>query len=107
MSAAEWTFEALHGYFSHDDDPESWEFRATTRPGLGLLEKEYANHDSIRTAVTQWQHFMDHVHKLNQEDPENKQYKMFYVMRHGQGVHNVKEAEVGREEWNVSLCCDK
>lgn len=26
---------------------------------------------------------------------------MLYIVRHGEGVHNVVEAEVGRDEWNV------
>lgn len=25
-----WTYKALRGYFSHDDDPASWEFRAVS-----------------------------------------------------------------------------
>lgn len=109
MSAAAWIFESQHGYFSHDSDPETWEFRATTRPGLGLVERSFATDDELlkaegrpSTDVTQWQRFMRQVQHLNEQDPDNKQYKMFYVVRHGQGIHNVKEKEVGRDEWNVS-----
>jgi hypothetical protein len=114
MSAAEWTFEAQYGYFSHDSDPETWKFRATTRPGLGLVERSFVTDSDVltaegqpRTNVTQWQRFMRHVQHLNDEDPNNKQYKMFYVVRHGQGFHNVKEEEVGRDEWNVSGLFDE
>jgi broad specificity phosphatase PhoE len=97
-----WTFTAQKGYFSHDDDPESWEFRATTRPYLGLLVREYptdAGFDPKREK-TQWQRFEHYIRDLNDQDPSVKRYKMLYVVRHGQGVHNVKESEVGREEWN-------
>ena len=38
---------------------------------------------------------------MNTFEPTKKWYKVFYIVRHGQGVHNVKETEVGREEWNV------
>jgi hypothetical protein len=31
------------------------------------------------------------------------QYKLLYLIRHGEGLHNVKEREVGRAEWDVSL----
>jgi hypothetical protein len=106
--SAEWTFEAQYGYFSHDSDPETWKFRATTRPGLGLVERSFVTdadlltaEGQLRTNVTQWQRFMRQIQHLNKQDPDNKQYKMFYVVRHGQGFHNVEE-EVGRDEWNVS-----
>ncbi|KAF2830704.1 PGAM-domain-containing protein [Ophiobolus disseminans] len=108
MSATEWGFEAQHGYFSHDQDPETWKFRATTLPSLGLLEKKYPTDDNLPTQKrqtlgdvnTQWARFLRYVQRINEEDPANKQYKIFYVVRHGQGLHNVKETEVGRDEWN-------
>jgi broad specificity phosphatase PhoE len=37
---------------------------------------------------------------MNKNDPEHRRYKIFYAIRHGQGIHNVKEKEVGREEWD-------
>jgi hypothetical protein len=109
MSASAWHFKAQHGFFSHDDDPERWDFRATTLPSLGLLSRSYPTDDISRTsenkqdASTQWTRFLRYVQHLNQEDPANKRYKLFYIVRHGKGLHNVKETEVGREEWNVSL----
>lgn len=37
---------------------------------------------------------------MNQEGASR--YKLFFVVRHGEGYHNVKEAQVGRAEWEVS-----
>jgi hypothetical protein len=111
MSVAEWKFEAQYGYFSHDHDPESWQFRATTLPSLGLLERKYeidgdsgAEEGLISGNVTrtQWNRFQRFIQHLNMQDPANKRYKLLYIIRHGQGVHNVKEEEVGRDDWNVS-----
>ncbi|KAH8730910.1 histidine phosphatase superfamily [Phaeosphaeriaceae sp. PMI808] len=106
MTDSKWVFTAQRGYFSHDDDPESWDFRATTRPSLGLLDRSYPTDDNSDNGRgtqdpnnTQWNRFIRYLTHLNQTDPENKQYKLFYIVRHGQGVHNVKEKEVGREEW--------
>lgn len=102
-----WRFTAQRGYFSHDSDPASWEFRAKTLPKLGLTEKLYAPADSYTNwtpeeiARTQWSRFLEYADFLNTVEPGKKSYKVFYVVRHGQGVHNVKETEVGREEWNV------
>jgi hypothetical protein len=111
MSSSEWTFEAQHGYFSHDDDAESRDFRAATLPGLGLLERTYemegnscAREDQPRAsdALNQWHRFIQFIQHLNTRNPETTQYKLFYIIRHGEGFHNVKKAEVGREDWNVS-----
>ncbi|KAF1911214.1 histidine phosphatase superfamily [Ampelomyces quisqualis] len=100
-------FSAQRGFFSHDNDIADWKFRATTQPSLGLLDRPYptdeepnegAARDSSSSA--QWARFQSYIKRLNSEDPQNKQYKLFYMVRHGQGVHNVKKTEVGREEWN-------
>lgn len=97
-------YAAQHGFFSHDEDPESWEFRATTRVNLGLLERSYPTDftsESLEES-TQWQRFHRYIRHLN-TDNANMQYKLLYLIRHGEGLHNVKEREVGRAEWDVSF----
>jgi hypothetical protein len=108
MAMPKWQFVAQRNYFSHDNDPESWDFRATTQPGLGLYDREFPSDgefslNGTSMVDTKWNRFLRHVEHLNREDQGNKQYKIFYLIRHGQGVHNVKEAEVGRLEWDVGL----
>ncbi|KAF2996080.1 hypothetical protein E8E13_004447 [Curvularia kusanoi] len=97
-------YTAQHGFFSHDDDPESWDFRATTRFDLGLLDRQYPLNVVPETTqpqddLTQWQRFHQYIRGLNAQDA-NKQYKLLYLIRHGEGLHNVKEKEVGRAEWD-------
>jgi broad specificity phosphatase PhoE len=102
LQSTTWKFAAQKGFFSHDDDPEGWDFRATTKSSLGLLEREYSTDVTFdpKRERTQWQRFKHYVHELNAQNPTEKKYKVFYIIRHGQGIHNVKEKEVGREEWN-------
>lgn len=109
-AASEWGFEAHRGYFSHDQDSASWELRATTLPSLGLLERDYPTDDTFQSGEsharrnvshTQWSRFLHFIRCLNEQDSTSRQYKLLYVVRCGQGLHNVKETEVGREEWNV------
>jgi hypothetical protein len=96
-------YTAQRGFFSHDDDPESWDFRATTRIDLGLLDRLYPTDDaSEQEGLTQWQRLHQYIRHLNAHD-KHKQYKLLYLIRHGEGLHNVKEKEVGRAEWDVSL----
>ena len=52
---------------------------------------------------TQWQRFGDYVSTLNRESGRHVQYKVLYMGRHGEGVHNVAEAYYGTPAWNVSL----
>lgn len=52
------------------------------------------------TQKTQWQRFEHFLRQMNAESP-NVSYKMLYVIRHGQGWHNVKEHAVGTAEWEV------
>ncbi|KAI8938747.1 hypothetical protein NX059_004615 [Plenodomus lindquistii] len=99
MPSQQWTFIAQRGFFSHDDDPESWDFRATTREGLGILDRAYPT-DNETNAKSQWERLIRYIEALDQEDTPNRRYKLFYVIRHGEGIHNVKEREVGREEWD-------
>lgn len=75
----------------------------TTRPCFGLIDRTYET-DSIFDAnksKTQWERFTYYIQQLNAEAPSNVRYKMFYIARHGEGIHNVKERAVGRLEWEV------
>lgn len=110
MPEPKWQFSAQRGFFTHDNDIADWTFRATTQPSLGLVDRPYPTDEESNGGTTrdsssraQWSRFRTYIKSLNSEDPENKQYKLFYIVRHGQGVHNVKETEVGRDEWNVRL----
>ncbi len=52
---------------------------------------------------TQWQRFAQEVARLNYEAPSGTFYKVLYLGRHGQGVHNVAETKYGTAEWDVSI----
>ncbi|KAK7188479.1 phosphoglycerate mutase-like protein 1 [Paraphaeosphaeria sporulosa] len=101
MSSQRWVFKAQHGFFTHDSDPESWAFRATTLPLLGIKSRQYAT-DMVfdpNGEKTQWQRLEHYVRTMNSANPAHQRWRIIYLIRHGQGVHNVKEREVGREEW--------
>lgn len=102
-----WQFTAQRGFFSHDSDWARWKFRAKTLPNLGLLEKryglEYSPYDWTpeELARTKWSRFLEYLDFLGHCDPMHKRYILLYIVQSGQGVHNVKETEVGWGEWNV------
>jgi len=82
---------------------DSAEKKQTTRSGLGLLNRTYETDITFDPTQerTQWERFEHYVQHLNRADPDNVRYKVFYIARHGEGVHNVKEASVGRTEWEA------
>ncbi|ROW10703.1 hypothetical protein VPNG_05130 [Cytospora leucostoma] len=92
-------FTAISGYFEHDNEPEGPQFRAVTTYNLGLLHRYYSPDGTLNPIeeCTQWDRFMKQLDHLNREG--KSKYMLFYVVRHGQGYHNVKEDEVGREDW--------
>ncbi len=78
--------------------------KVTTQPNFGLVYQPNAAVEESQQVVKPempWEHFKSHVHRLNANSPDHIMYKVLYLTRHGLGVHNLYEAEVGREAWNV------
>ena len=80
---------------------DTWQ---TTKPGLGLIDRPYDSDAEFdpEHQKTQWERFVHHLDHLNTHGGEKSRYKLIYLIRHGEGFHNVKEAEVGTAEWEVS-----
>ncbi|KAI0472997.1 phosphoglycerate mutase-like protein [Xylariaceae sp. FL0804] len=91
---------AVPGYFDHDAEPTGPGFRAL-KAGLGLVDRRYetdAEFDPERKK-TQWERFVYFLESKNREGRGRVKYKLLFLSRHGEGFHNVKEAEVGRQAW--------
>lgn len=101
---SKWKFEAVPGIF-FDPSPQqtSPEDKSVTQPELGLLRQTYASDTDAASDAPNWTRFIGYVKSLNDAAPENVHYKVLYLTRHGLGFHNIKHAEVGNDEWNVSL----
>ncbi|TGO80070.1 hypothetical protein BELL_0015g00030 [Botrytis elliptica] len=95
-------FRNVVGYFLQDDQNTNSETFNYTESNFGLKDRVYdtdAEFDPERQK-TQWERFENHVVKLNNQTPKNVQYKVLYLGRHGEGYHNIKETEVGKEAWD-------
>ncbi|KAI1380623.1 phosphoglycerate mutase-like protein [Hypoxylon crocopeplum] len=96
------TYQAVPGFFRHDEEITGPQFRATTLPGLGLINRPYET-DTVfdpEGKKTQWErfvHFLEHQNRLGRG---KVLHKLVFLIRHGEGHHNVKEAEVGRHAWD-------
>jgi hypothetical protein len=49
-----------------------------------------------------WQQFDKDFKALQASADRNTRYKLLYLARHGQGMHNYYEQLIGLEAWNVS-----
>ncbi|KAK1983000.1 phosphoglycerate mutase [Colletotrichum cereale] len=94
-------FTILPEYFVdyHQVADKSPNGKATTQPGLGLLDKPFGD-EANETGAKPWERFAAYVRRLNAESPDGVDYKVVYLTRHGLGYHNVQEAKVGRVEWD-------
>ena len=76
----------------------------TTLPGLGLIDRVYETDEAFdpRREKHGWERFAHYLDHLNETGGGTAVYKLLYAARHGEGYHNVKEAEVGTAAWEVS-----
>ncbi|KAL9613226.1 MAG: hypothetical protein Q9167_002242 [Letrouitia subvulpina] len=99
---ATFVYETVLGYFLQDD-PETvaagFDYTATN---FGLKDRTYESDKEFDAygVKTQWERFEQEVFRLNREDAPEVRYKVLFLARHGQGLHNVKEKLYGREEWD-------
>ncbi|KAI3321445.1 phosphoglycerate mutase-like protein [Xylariaceae sp. AK1471] len=96
------TYQAVSGFFEFTEAPVGPSYRAITTPGLGLISRTYATDADFDPTgeKTQWERFAYFLEQQNQKGNGNVQYKLIFYIRHGEGFHNVKEAQVGRDEWD-------
>lgn len=108
-AACHFKFQAKPGFFVDftEETRHGASFRATTLPGLGLIERHYET-DGIAKAIDgagndkmPWERFRDYVDHLNGQNAASTTYKVLYITRHGLGYHNSFESKVGRDAWNV------
>jgi hypothetical protein len=104
-ATCQFQFQAVSGFFIDfvEEARRGTSFRATTLPGLGLIDRTYETDVDKNSKDDQklWKRFRDYVNYLNDQSATTTTYKVLYLTRHGLGFHNSFESEVGRDAWNV------
>ncbi|KAJ5735262.1 uncharacterized protein N7483_000387 [Penicillium malachiteum] len=88
-------FSAVPGFFLQDEpttDPATFDYAASN---FGLIVRE------DNSLHTQWQNFTQEIQKLNALGGESVCYKVLFLGRHGEGVHNVAEVRYGTKKWDT------
>ncbi|KAL9009502.1 MAG: hypothetical protein Q9173_005472 [Seirophora scorigena] len=94
------SYTTVTGYFLQSEAAtvaQNFDYASTN---FGLIDRPYKSDVLAEETRTQWQRFEHEVQRLNDTAGEGVVYKVLYMGRHGQGVHNVAEARYGREEWD-------
>ncbi|KAI9368976.1 histidine phosphatase superfamily [Aspergillus egyptiacus] len=95
-------FSTVTGVFLQDEettDPATFDYVASN---FGLIPRRYpsdAESDPCSPS-TQWQRLAAYITSLNRSSPPNTCYKLLFLGRHGQGLHNVAEARYGTALWD-------
>ncbi|CAG8000513.1 unnamed protein product [Penicillium olsonii] len=86
------------GYFKQDDpsiDPKTFDY---VKENFGLIDRQYTEDQIASSEDSQWQRFQKHVDHLNSVD--GPRFKVLFLGRHGEGVHNVAESRYGTKLWD-------
>ncbi|KAJ5888547.1 hypothetical protein N7495_008588 [Penicillium taxi] len=113
------SFSTVPGYFLQDEsstDPDSFDYvclpqeanKTTFDPYLqiqansnfGLIDRDYDSQKESKQELSTWQRFSREIQHLNELGGELVRYKVLFLGRHGEGVHNVAEARYGTKAWD-------
>ncbi|CEJ56085.1 hypothetical protein PMG11_02308 [Penicillium brasilianum] len=96
---ASFKFSTVSGYFLQDEpstDPDTFDYSSQN---FGLITKEYDS-EIANSHEIQWQRFTEHITHLNETANPQTKYKVLFLGRHGEGVHNVAERRYGTKAWD-------
>lgn len=66
---------------------------------MDVLHKSFGLKDY--TPPDRWVKLIERINALNDSSDDTTSYKLFFVARHGEGVHNLAEAKYGTPAWNA------
>ncbi|KAL2812395.1 histidine phosphatase superfamily [Aspergillus granulosus] len=95
-------FSTITGVFLQDDpntDPDTFDYVSTN---FGIIPRPYPSDDTLdsTTPKSQWQRLAHYIDTLNASSPPETSYKLLFLGRHGQGLHNVAETRYGTVMWD-------
>ncbi|CEL02939.1 hypothetical protein ASPCAL04101 [Aspergillus calidoustus] len=101
-SESHFHFTTVPGIFLQDDpatDPDTFDYVSTN---FGLISHTYPSDETLDPASpkTQWQRLAHYIETLNAYSPPETSYRLLFLGRHGQGLHNVAEARYGTVMWD-------
>ncbi|CCG20856.1 hypothetical protein CORT_0A04680 [Candida orthopsilosis Co 90-125] len=84
-----WEFETVQGFFKQSDTKTDDAVFNYATDHMGRLKP--------------WKNIILQLTQLNQEAPDNVEYKLLFLARHGNGFHNQVVETYGLDRWNKEL----
>ncbi|KAI5968665.1 PMU1 [Candida margitis] len=84
-----WEFQVVQGFFKQSDSKTDDKVFNYATDHMGRLKP--------------WKVIIDDLLQLNQEAPDNVEYKLLFLARHGNGYHNQIVETYGLDRWNKEL----
>jgi len=95
-------YDTVTGFFMQDDPSTNASNFDFTTSNFGLINRTYETDKKFdpKGEKSQWERFGAYVKNLNDEADENTDYKVLFIGRHGDGIHNAAETYYGTPAWN-------
>lgn len=95
-------YTTVPSFFLQDEsstDAKSFDYAASD---FGLIKRTYNTDKEYdpEKKRTQWERFYQQISELNSQASSSVRYKVIYMGRHGEGVHNVAENYYGTSAWD-------
>ncbi|RDW72432.1 phosphoglycerate mutase family protein [Aspergillus mulundensis] len=95
-------FKTVTGIFLQDEgstNPDTFDYASSN---FGLINRSYPSdpQDETPNPSTQWPRLAEYITHLNTTASAETTYKLLFLGRHGQGVHNVAESRYGTALWD-------
>jgi hypothetical protein len=73
------------------------------KDNFGLVNRAYSTDATFDPtgSKTQWERFANYVKSLNTNSAANVAYKVIYLIRHGEGYHNLAQTAYSASCWDV------
>ncbi|KAL2822176.1 histidine phosphatase superfamily [Aspergillus cavernicola] len=101
MTTSHFHFSTVTGIFLQDEettDPDTFDYVSSN---FGLITRPYpSDSNSDQNTSSQWERLTSYITSLNRSSAPDTQYKLLFLGRHGQGVHNVAETRYGTVLWD-------
>ncbi|KAI0755238.1 phosphoglycerate mutase-like protein [Daedaleopsis nitida] len=83
-------YTIVSGFFRQDAPDTDGDKIGQLPARFGLLDE----------SEDRWAKFQTRIGELNTTAEAGTRYKVFFLSRHGQGIHNIAEAKYGTQEWD-------
>ena len=93
-------YSTVPGIFIQSDPNADADTVHAMQANFGLIDRRYPS-DNPKENWMQWERLYGYVQHLNKAHRGEAEFKVLFIARHGEGVHNTIEDRYGKAAWHV------